>query len=73
MLDVFAVSDLPVPPLAASENVRPESEPEIPGSSITVSAPKIAIPSSAHHYCFSIDLRSIRDLNVSFPVNCTLR
>ncbi|XP_017324346.2 centrosomal protein of 120 kDa [Ictalurus punctatus] len=66
-------SDLPVPPLAASENVRPESEPEIPGSSITVSAPKIAIPSSAHHYCFSIDLRSIRDLNVSFPVNCTLR
>ncbi|XP_053480962.1 centrosomal protein of 120 kDa isoform X3 [Ictalurus furcatus] len=66
-------SDLPVPPLAASENVRPESEPEIPGSSITVSAPKIAIPASAHHYCFSIDLRSIRELNVSFPVNCTLR
>ncbi|XP_026782202.3 centrosomal protein of 120 kDa isoform X2 [Pangasianodon hypophthalmus] len=66
-------SDLPVPPLAASETVLPESEPEIPGSSITVSAPKIAIPASAHHYCFSIDLRSIRDLNVSFPVNCTLR
>ncbi|KAF4072204.1 hypothetical protein AMELA_G00260510 [Ameiurus melas] len=66
-------SDVPVPPLAASENVRPESEPEIPGSSITVSAPKIAIPVSAHHYCFSIDLRSIRDLNVNFPVNCTLR
>ncbi|MCJ8735046.1 hypothetical protein PDJAM_G00242260 [Pangasius djambal] len=66
-------SDLPVPPLAASETVLPENEPEIQGSSITVSAPKIAIPASAHHYCFSIDLRSIRDLNVSFPVNCTLR
>ncbi|KAF7695255.1 centrosomal protein of 120 kDa [Silurus meridionalis] len=66
-------SDLPVPPLAASENVLPESEPEILSSSIAVSAPKIAIPASAHHYCFSIDLRSVRDLNVSFPVNCILR
>ncbi|XP_060787860.1 centrosomal protein of 120 kDa isoform X2 [Neoarius graeffei] len=65
--------DLPVPPSAVSENVLPESEPEIPGSSITASAPKIAIPASAHHYCFSIDLHSIRDLNVSFPVSCTLR
>ncbi|XP_026782191.3 centrosomal protein of 120 kDa isoform X1 [Pangasianodon hypophthalmus] len=70
---VGRLDNLPVPPLAASETVLPESEPEIPGSSITVSAPKIAIPASAHHYCFSIDLRSIRDLNVSFPVNCTLR
>uniref|UniRef100_A0A8B9KK18 Centrosomal protein 120 n=1 Tax=Astyanax mexicanus TaxID=7994 RepID=A0A8B9KK18_ASTMX len=42
-------------------------------TSITVSAPKIAIPASAHHYCFSMDLRSIRDLNVGFPVNCMLR
>ncbi|XP_060737257.1 centrosomal protein of 120 kDa isoform X1 [Tachysurus vachellii] len=65
--------DLPVPPSAVSENVLPESELENPGTSITVSAPKIAIPASAHHYCFSIDLCSIRDLNVSFPVNCTLR
>ncbi|KAK3540585.1 hypothetical protein QTP70_034343 [Hemibagrus guttatus] len=66
-------SDLPMPPLTVSENLLPESELENPGSSITVSAPKIVIPASAHHYCLSIDLRSIRDLNVNFPVNCTLR
>ncbi|XP_049342117.1 centrosomal protein of 120 kDa isoform X1 [Astyanax mexicanus] len=46
---------------------------EVQETSITVSAPKIAIPASAHHYCFSMDLRSIRDLNVGFPVNCMLR
>lgn len=73
MLVLFALSDLPAPHLAVSENVLQENEPENPGSSMTVSAPKIAIPASAHHYCFSIDLRSIRDLNVGFPVNCTLR
>ncbi|XP_066499742.1 centrosomal protein of 120 kDa [Hoplias malabaricus] len=50
-----------------------ESEAEIQAPSITVSAPKIAIPASAHHYCFSMDLRSIRSLNMSFPVNCILR
>ncbi|XP_035236274.1 centrosomal protein of 120 kDa isoform X2 [Anguilla anguilla] len=49
------------------------SEPEAPASSVSVSAPKIAIPSSAHHFCFSLDLRSVRDMDVGFPVNCTLR
>ncbi|KAG7481475.1 hypothetical protein MATL_G00067000 [Megalops atlanticus] len=48
-------------------------EPEAPVSSVSVSAPKIAIPSSAHHFCFSMDLRSIRDMNVGFPVHCILR
>uniref|UniRef100_A0A3B3QZE7 Centrosomal protein 120 n=1 Tax=Paramormyrops kingsleyae TaxID=1676925 RepID=A0A3B3QZE7_9TELE len=48
-------------------------QPDAPNTSASVSAPKISIPSSAHHYCFSIDLRSIRDLNVGFPVNCVLR
>uniref|UniRef100_A0A673HLT8 Centrosomal protein 120 n=1 Tax=Sinocyclocheilus rhinocerous TaxID=307959 RepID=A0A673HLT8_9TELE len=42
-------------------------------SSVSVSAPKISIPASAHHYCFSLDLRSIRDLRTSFPINCVLR
>ncbi|XP_067249530.1 centrosomal protein of 120 kDa isoform X1 [Chanodichthys erythropterus] len=42
-------------------------------SSVSVSAPKISIPASAHHYCFSLDLRSVRDLRTSFPVNCILR
>lgn len=47
--------------------------PEAGVSSVSVSAPKIAIPSSAHHYCFSMDLRSIKDLSLAFPVSCTLR
>ncbi|NWH71143.1 CE120 protein, partial [Piaya cayana] len=38
-----------------------------------VSAQKIVIPASFHHFCFSIDLRSIRGLEVDFPINCFLR
>ncbi|XP_064032907.1 centrosomal protein of 120 kDa [Pogoniulus pusillus] len=38
-----------------------------------VSAQKIVIPASSHHFCFSIDLQSIRGLEVGFPVNCILR
>ncbi|XP_010894321.2 centrosomal protein of 120 kDa isoform X1 [Esox lucius] len=51
--------------------VEDESERGI--SSVSVSAPKIAIPSSSHHYCFSMDLRSIRHLNLGFTVSCMLR
>uniref|UniRef100_W5KZB6 Centrosomal protein of 120 kDa n=1 Tax=Astyanax mexicanus TaxID=7994 RepID=W5KZB6_ASTMX len=36
-------------------------------TSITVSAPKIAIPASAHHYCFSMDLRSNRRSECGIP------
>uniref|UniRef100_K7EAE9 Centrosomal protein of 120 kDa n=1 Tax=Ornithorhynchus anatinus TaxID=9258 RepID=K7EAE9_ORNAN len=39
----------------------------------STSGHKIAIPASSHHFCFSIDLRSICDLEVGFPVNCILR
>ncbi|XP_032482488.1 centrosomal protein of 120 kDa isoform X4 [Phocoena sinus] len=39
----------------------------------TASGQKIAVPATSHHFCFSIDLRSIRDLEVGFPVNCILR
>ncbi|XP_035747993.1 centrosomal protein of 120 kDa isoform X2 [Egretta garzetta] len=42
-------------------------------SSEPVSAQKIVIPAASHHFCFSIDLRSIRGLEVGFPVNCILR
>ncbi|XP_012583500.1 PREDICTED: centrosomal protein of 120 kDa [Condylura cristata] len=38
-----------------------------------VSGQKIAVPATSHHFCFSIDLRSIRDLEVGFPINCILR
>ncbi|XP_023594440.1 centrosomal protein of 120 kDa isoform X2 [Trichechus manatus latirostris] len=37
------------------------------------SGQKIAVPAASHHFCFSIDLRSVHDLEVSFPVNCILR
>uniref|UniRef100_A0A8C2KT14 Centrosomal protein of 120 kDa n=1 Tax=Cyprinus carpio TaxID=7962 RepID=A0A8C2KT14_CYPCA len=50
-----------------------DSEADAGDSSVSVSAPKISIPASAHHYCFSLDLRSVRDLRTSFPVNCVLR
>ncbi|XP_030368606.1 centrosomal protein of 120 kDa isoform X3 [Strigops habroptila] len=42
-------------------------------SSEPVSAQKILIPAASHHFCFSIDLRSIRGLEVGFPINCILR
>ncbi|KFM10839.1 Centrosomal protein of 120 kDa, partial [Aptenodytes forsteri] len=42
-------------------------------SSEPVSAQKIVIPAASHHFCFSIDLRSVRGLEVGFPINCILR
>ncbi|XP_053859732.1 centrosomal protein of 120 kDa isoform X2 [Vidua macroura] len=42
-------------------------------SSEPVSAQKIVIPAACHHFCFSIDLRSIRGLEVDFPIKCILR
>ncbi|XP_044302498.1 centrosomal protein of 120 kDa isoform X1 [Varanus komodoensis] len=34
---------------------------------------KIAVPAASHHFCFSIDLRTLHNLDVGFPVNCMLR
>nr|XP_046241768.1 centrosomal protein of 120 kDa [Scatophagus argus] len=42
-------------------------------SSVSVSAPKVSIPSFAHHYCFSLDLRSLGSLRLAHPVAATLR
>ncbi|NXE48495.1 CE120 protein, partial [Casuarius casuarius] len=42
-------------------------------SSEPASAQKIVIPAASHHFCFSVDLRSIRGLEVGFPINCILR
>ncbi|NXP55906.1 CE120 protein, partial [Heliornis fulica] len=42
-------------------------------SSEPVLSEKIVIPAASHHFCFSIDLRSIRGLEVGFPINCVLR
>ncbi|XP_036265577.1 centrosomal protein of 120 kDa isoform X5 [Pipistrellus kuhlii] len=56
-----SVPALPAQPVTAS------SAPE------TASGQKIAVPATSHHFCFSIDLRSIHDLEVGFPINCILR
>ncbi|XP_062368842.1 centrosomal protein of 120 kDa isoform X5 [Cinclus cinclus] len=45
----------------------------VSSSSEPVSAQKIVIPPASHRFCFSIDLRSIRGLEVGFPINCMLR
>lgn len=42
-------------------------------ASEAASAQKIAVPATSHHFCFSIDLRSLHGLELSFPVSCILR
>uniref|UniRef100_A0A8C5H501 Centrosomal protein of 120 kDa-like n=1 Tax=Gouania willdenowi TaxID=441366 RepID=A0A8C5H501_GOUWI len=42
-------------------------------TSISVSAPKVAVPSSSHHFCFSLDLCSLRNLSLSHPIAASLR
>ncbi|XP_033827951.1 centrosomal protein of 120 kDa isoform X2 [Periophthalmus magnuspinnatus] len=42
-------------------------------SSLSVSAPKVSIPPLAHHFCFSLDLRSIGNLRLPHPISATLR
>ncbi|XP_018426560.1 PREDICTED: centrosomal protein of 120 kDa [Nanorana parkeri] len=52
-------------PLSAPEAVRSLSE--------STSQQKIAVPPAAHHFHFSVDLRSIHNVDVGFPINCILR
>ncbi|NXY42526.1 CE120 protein, partial [Ceuthmochares aereus] len=56
-------------PVAASQ-LNPVGESNSPKP---VSAQKIVIPATSHHFCFSINLRSICVLEVGFPINCVLR
>ncbi|XP_035166175.1 centrosomal protein of 120 kDa isoform X2 [Oxyura jamaicensis] len=56
-------------PVAASQSNQVGAS----SSSEPVSAQKIVIPAASHHFCFSIDLRTIRGLEVGFPINCILR
>ncbi|XP_036000182.1 centrosomal protein of 120 kDa isoform X2 [Fundulus heteroclitus] len=58
--------ELPAPPPAQPEAAAGPS-------SVSVSAPKVSIPSSAHHYCFSLDLRSLAKLALPHPIAATLR
>ncbi|NWS82994.1 CE120 protein, partial [Toxostoma redivivum] len=54
-------------PISQPNPVGVSSSPE------PVSTQKIVIPAASHHFCFSIDLRSIHGLKVGFPINCMLR
>uniref|UniRef100_A0A8D3AP07 Centrosomal protein 120 n=1 Tax=Scophthalmus maximus TaxID=52904 RepID=A0A8D3AP07_SCOMX len=51
----------------------PDARVEAGASSVSVSAPKVSIPSSAHHYSFSLDLCSLGSLGLTHPVAATLR
>ncbi|XP_074527425.1 centrosomal protein of 120 kDa [Halichoeres trimaculatus] len=61
--------------LAAADLEVPVQQQQSEGeaSSVSVSAPKVSIPSSAHHFCFSLDLRSLGNLSLTHPINATLR
>jgi len=51
-------------------------QPQIPApdpSSVPSLGPRLPLDPSAHHFCFSVDLRSIANLDVTSPVNCFLR
>lgn len=64
-LPLPGVQSPPPPPQSALEAVRSLSE--------STSGQKIAVPPAAHHFCFSLDLRSIHNVDVGFPINCILR
>ncbi|KAM8776918.1 centrosomal protein of 120 kDa [Rhynchonycteris naso] len=54
-------------PASLAQPVTTSNAPE------TASGQKIAVPATSHHFCFSVDLRSVHDLEVGFPINCVLR
>ncbi|KAM7391037.1 hypothetical protein PAMP_021754 [Pampus punctatissimus] len=64
----LAAADLEVPAQSQAEATA-----EGGASSVSVSAPKVSIPSSAHHYCFSLDLCSLGNLSLTHLVAATLR
>uniref|UniRef100_A0A4W6CW78 Centrosomal protein 120 n=1 Tax=Lates calcarifer TaxID=8187 RepID=A0A4W6CW78_LATCA len=70
LLEELQPADLEAPVQLKS---RPEAPAEGGASSVSVSAPKVSIPSSAHHYCFSLDLRSLGNLSLTHPIAATLR
>ncbi|XP_060091512.1 centrosomal protein of 120 kDa [Heteronotia binoei] len=43
------------------------------GTSEPTTGQKIAVPAVSHHFCFSLDLRSVYNMDAGFPVNCILR
>lgn len=68
----LAAAELEVPVLLQQPS-QTEATAEGGASSVSVSAPKVSIPSSAHHYCFSLDLHSLGSLSLTHPIAATLR
>lgn len=67
---MYPAADFEVP---VQQQNHTEAAVEGGASSVSVSAPKVSIPSSAHHYCFSLDLRSLGSLRLTHPIAATLR
>nr|XP_028604443.1 LOW QUALITY PROTEIN: centrosomal protein of 120 kDa [Podarcis muralis] len=57
----------------ASNARAPASQTQQAGTSESTTGQKIAVPAASHHFCFSIDLRTLHNLDTGFPVNCMLR
>ncbi|XP_078696322.1 centrosomal protein of 120 kDa-like isoform X2 [Branchiostoma floridae x Branchiostoma belcheri] len=55
---------LPEPTHPLSTQAKPPVADSAP-SSVTTSQPYVSIPPAAHHFCFSLDLRSIQDVETS--------
>ncbi|KAL7988832.1 hypothetical protein Chor_007751 [Crotalus horridus] len=57
----------------ALKSKLPASQTQHPSTSESNTGQKIAVPASSHHFCFSVDLRAVHNLDAGFPVNCMLR
>ncbi|XP_063151353.1 centrosomal protein of 120 kDa [Candoia aspera] len=51
----------------------PASQTQHLSTSESTTGQKIAVPAASHHFCFSVDLRTVHNLDAGFPVNCILR
>uniref|UniRef100_S4RQK6 Centrosomal protein 120 n=1 Tax=Petromyzon marinus TaxID=7757 RepID=S4RQK6_PETMA len=58
---------------AGSKEAAPVSSAATGSESGLTSGSRVAIPATAHHMCFSLDLRSIRDLALDSAISCLLR
>lgn len=67
---MYLAADVEVP---VQQKNQPEDAAEGGESSVSVSAPKVSVPSSLHHYCFSLELRSLGRLKLAHPIAAMLR
>ncbi|CAM9405665.1 unnamed protein product [Lampetra fluviatilis] len=58
---------------AGPKEAAPVSNAATGSESGLTSGSRVAIPATAHHMCFSLDLRSIRDLALDSAISCLLR